>query len=85
VPDQKAVSSANGQSEVSMRCKRAITDKEKTAILKRLELLWLAHPSLRLGQLIGNVYYYPSGIDPYFDQDYDFMDNLEEYYGKSDS
>lgn len=60
--------------------KRAKTKYEKAEIIERLHDLWLKHPELRLGQLIGNVYHYPSGIDTYFDEDYDFILNLEEGY-----
>jgi len=62
--------------------KRATTDKQKREIIERLYKLWTEHPNLRLGQLMGNVYHYPSGIDPYFDEDYDFTQRLEDYYGK---
>lgn len=50
------------------------------SLVARLEELWQEHPELRLGQLIGNVYHYPSGIDPYFDADELFLEKLEAFY-----
>jgi hypothetical protein len=52
-------------------------------ILERLGKLWKENPDLRLGQLIGNVYHYPSGIDPYFDEDETFIHNLEFFYRRT--
>ena len=49
-------------------------------ILMRLEALWRTQPDLRLGQLIGNVYNYSYGQDPYFDEDAKFIKKLEEFY-----
>lgn len=47
-------------------------------VLKELEKIWRRYPSLRLGQLIGNV------IDErlYFIEDDDLMRGLHEYYDK---
>lgn len=62
--------------------KRATTPELKREVIERLYELWIKHPELRLGQLIGNVYHYPSGLDPYFDEDFKFIDKLEAGYGK---
>lgn len=59
---------------------RAVSKKQKIEVLKRLGKLWLENPNLRLGQLIGNIYHYPSGIDPYFDEDFVFIEKLEKSY-----
>lgn len=64
--------------------KRATSPDQKKEVLGRLEKLWLKNPNLRLGQLIGNVYHYPSGIDPYHDEDYDFITKLEEGYEETE-
>ena len=50
--------------------------------LSRLEDLWVRYPQLRLGQLIGNVFNYALGKDPYNVEDEDFISALEEFYGK---
>lgn len=60
---------------------RADTNKRKEEIINHLLQLWKNNPELRLGQLIGNFYHYPSGIDPYFDEDDIFISNLEGFYG----
>ncbi len=51
-------------------------------ILSRLEDVWERHPQLRLGQLIGNVFNYALGKDPYNVEDEAFIFALEEFYGK---
>ena len=51
-------------------------------ILSRLEDIWERHPQLRLGQLIGNVFNYALGKDPYNVEDEAFISALEEFYGK---
>ena len=45
-------------------------------ILDRLRKLWEAHPELRLGQLIGNVFDYSSKPDIYYFEDEEFIDKL---------
>ena len=50
--------------------------------VSRLEDLWIRYPQLRLGQLIGNVYNYALGKDPYGVEDEDFISALEDFYGK---
>lgn len=62
---------------------RATTDVKKDEIMERLIKLWKDNPNLRLGQLIGNVFHYPSGIDPYHWEDFDFIKVLEEYYDRN--
>lgn len=65
---------------------RAKTIEHKAEVITRLSVLWLKHPELRLAQLIGNVY--PCGpdtgghIDPYHVEDYEFVKELEKFYGK---
>ena len=49
-------------------------------ILDRLRKLWEAHPELRLGQLIGNVFNYSSKPDIYYFEDEEFIDKLEASY-----
>jgi len=45
--------------------------------IKDLEKIWLKHPNLRLGQLIGNAV---SGTMLYYIEDGDLMDLLKEVY-----
>jgi len=59
---------------------RAITDKEKAAILNRFFKLWKKYPSLRLGQLIGNVVHNNDQL--YNIEDYELIKRLEEEYEK---
>lgn len=58
--------------------KRAETPEEKKAILDRLERVWLAHPHLRLGQLLANM---GPGVRPnpdlYYAEDEDLIQFLE--------
>lgn len=63
---------------------RATNDAKKREIVERLLELWKKNPSMRLGQLIGNCSHYPSGVDPYHWEDYDFISILEEYYASND-
>lgn len=55
---------------------RAITEEQKLEVLERLKALWLNNPELRLGQLIRNVY----KEDFYSEEDFDFINKLEQYY-----
>ncbi len=50
--------------------------------IDRLESVWQRHPQLRLGQVIGNVFNYALGKDPYNVEDEAFISALEEFYGK---
>jgi hypothetical protein len=65
--------------------KRATTDEQKREIIERLYQMWIENPQLRLGQLIGNVFHYPSGIDPYHWEDYDFIAALEDAYKEGEN
>ena len=58
---------------------RARTPEQKLDIIERLYEVWLAHPGLRLGQLIANVY-----RDPYYIEDYDLVETLERRYSQMD-
>jgi hypothetical protein len=64
--------------------KRAIDDSQKQEILERLLEVWKANPSLRLGQLIGNVYHSTDrgGVNLYYQEDYPLLKSLEEAYEK---
>jgi hypothetical protein len=57
-----------------------MTKEEKRTVLDRLYDLWIKHPTMRLTQLMGNCYHVPSGIDSYFEEDFDFVRTLEEFY-----
>ncbi len=57
---------------------RANTPEQKQEIMERLYKLWLEHPELRLGQLIGNVYLDRHSL--YIAEDFNFMVNLEGTY-----
>lgn len=61
---------------------RAETTEQKREILARLAVLWERFPQLRLGQLIGNVYYStdPGGCMLYFAEDYKLIEELESTY-----
>lgn len=66
---------------------RAESSNEKQNIIDRLHGLWLENPELRLGQLIGAAY--PCGRscphcqqdvehrDPFYVEDFDFINRLE--------
>lgn len=64
--------------------RRANTIEQKEEVLLRLLDLWKANPNLRLAQLIGNVYHIPSGADPYYVEDFDFIASLEDGYKEHD-
>ncbi len=46
-------------------------------ILSRIRALWLTHPDLRLGQLIGNAIF---DEDLYYLEDDEFVEALEKQY-----
>lgn len=56
---------------------RAVDDRMKKEILNRLLAVWEENPSLRLMQLLGNVF----RNDPYYIEDYDAIRVVEEFYG----
>ena len=56
--------------------KRAETDAQKDEIISRLGDTWKKNPEIRLMQLISNVF----RSDPYYIEDYEAMDLLEEFY-----
>ena len=60
---------------------RALELEDKIDVIHRLLYLWKANPSLRLTQLIGNVYHVPSGVDNYNVEDFPFIEELEKHYG----
>ena len=60
---------------------RAHDESEKKAIIARLQAVWVAHPELRLSQLILNAF----NDDTYYTEDYDLIEQIEKFYaGKSD-
>ena len=56
---------------------RAWTPEQKRQIIEGLYALWLAHPALRLGQLVANAYPSPS---LYYVEDADLLAALERVY-----
>lgn len=54
------------------------------AILARLQRVWEAYPSLRLGQLIGNALPFALGdaVDPFYLTDEEFIGAIEKAYGQ---
>lgn len=54
-------------------------------ILGRLRALWEANPDLRLGQIVGNAFHYPSGEDPYYVEDEAFIKRVEEVHGQKEN
>src|SRR5271168_1497976 len=65
---------------------RANDPDQKKAVIDRLLDVWLRHPELRLGQLIGNLYSRPSlpGNRIYNDEDFEFIANIENFYKPGD-
>ena len=53
---------------------RAETDQQKRAIIERLFVAWCSAPSLRLGQLIENVF----NRDVYYIEDEQFIEQIEQ-------
>lgn len=64
---------------------RAKLEGDKNDVMKRLFEVWKKQPYLRLGQLIGNVYHYPSGVDPYYAEDRTFIEKIEAFYKDKDA
>ena len=50
-------------------------------ILKRIEKIWNKYPDLRFFQLI-EAPYEPIAENPFYIEDEDFIDKMEEFYGK---
>jgi hypothetical protein len=61
---------------------RAENATQKEEILGRLLEVWKKNPSLRLGQLIGNIYHSNDrgGVSLYYAEDYPLVTALEEGY-----
>lgn len=57
---------------------RARTTEQKFDVIEHIYNLWLEHPDLRLGQLIGNCL--KDQRDLYYLEDYDLIKILEEGY-----
>jgi hypothetical protein len=53
---------------------------QQVVVLQRLGKLRSQYPELRLAQLIGNVFHHRLGLDPYYMEDEEFIQRLEEYY-----
>lgn len=56
---------------------RAVDDAMKREVMERLFAVWAANPSLRLMQLLGNVF----RQDPYYVEDFDAVKEVERFYG----
>lgn len=54
---------------------RATTDEQKRNVVERVYALWIAHPELRLGQLLGNVF-----REMYYVEDIELVQTLERFY-----
>lgn len=61
--------------------RNAKNNREKDEILRRLGKVWKRRPELRLMQLLSNVY--GSG-DPYYRQDFDAIEDVEDFYLRRD-
>lgn len=61
---------------------RADTPEKKIEFLNSLLEVWINNPQLRFGQLIGNVYNYASGKDPYYEEDDVFIQKIMEAYSE---
>ena len=61
-----------------------MTEREKQIdeVLSDLKELWTAHPQLRFGQLITNVF---DSIELYFIYDNKFIDSMKKAYQKFDN
>lgn len=63
-----------------------MTDEERQAELERVRALerllqvWRANPTLRLAQLVGNVFPHPGNRDPYYLEDHQYLAAIEHYY-----
>lgn len=55
--------------------KRAKTPAQKKEVLDRILQIWIANPSLRLGQMISIAL--PDGGDPFYVEDYALIEKLE--------
>jgi hypothetical protein len=54
----------------------------KQQIIDRMMAVWEAHPTMRLGQLIGNVYHStdPGGVKQYYVEDFELIEEMEGFY-----
>jgi hypothetical protein len=59
--------------------RRALTEKQKLAVLKTLKDAWMAHPYERLGQLLANTLHTKS---LYYVEDLDLQDMLKQGIGE---
>lgn len=61
---------------------RAFDTAMKQQVLSRLLKVWEAHPALRLGQLLGNVYHStdPGGVRLYYEEDLPLISAVEKFY-----
>lgn len=57
---------------------RAESEREKCEIIERLKWIWLAHPELRLGQLISNAI---GEYDLFYLEDYVLLNKIEHSNG----
>lgn len=58
--------------------------KRIESFLERLKKIWQKNPDMRFAQVLGNVY--PCSpydyIDPYFVEDDDYLQRIEDFYSK---
>lgn len=61
---------------------RASEPEQKQEILERILALWNANPTMRLGQLLGNVYHSmdAGGVNQYYAEDFELIEKMEKHY-----
>jgi hypothetical protein len=57
-----------------------VTDRQRAKVILRLLNVWLAHPDMRLAQLIASVYHPWAERDPCCLTDEDFVGEIERFY-----
>lgn len=58
---------------------RAVTEKERRAVIEAIYAYWLGHPHLRLGQMLVNASAYCSGRSLFYVEDKDLVQALKEW------
>ena len=59
--------------------KRATTPEQKRSVIEQIYAAWLAHPQLRLGQLVCNL---SPEADPFNIEDFDLVDEITNFHNK---